>query len=328
MKEQDIRNREKHNKYLELVTLDLAKIFSDRSIFIVINCPACKSKNYSLQFNKSGFTYVQCNDCDTLFVNPRPSLDNLMKFYKDSQATKFWIDEFFKPMADSRREKIFRPRAKYITSIFPRRKGIKIADIGSGFGIFIEELKYLWPDVDITVIEPSADMANICRWKDLKVIESMLENINSGYNKFDLLTAFELLEHVQEPFAFIQKMFDLLNPGGYIFMTMLNGLGFDIQLFWEMSKSVFPPHHLNFFNPSSIAVLLKRLNFEIIEISTPGELDWDIVESGYLNDNLDLGRFFKTVTKYGTDESKAELQSWIKKHNFSSHMRVIARRPS
>ena len=64
-----------------------------------------------------------------------------------------------------------------------------------------------------------------------------------------------------------------------------------------------------------------------MEISTPGELDWDIIEGGYLREGNDPGRFFETVCRYGTEESKRDLQSWIRGHNFSSHMRAIGRKP-
>ena len=61
-------------------------------------------------------------------------------------------------------------------------------------------------------------------------------------------------------------------------MTTLNGRGFDILLLWNKSKSIAPPLHLNFFNPGSIRILLEKIGFQILEISTPGKLDWDIVE--------------------------------------------------
>lgn len=200
-----------------------------------------------------------------------------------------------------------------------------MADIGAGFGLFLEELKKLWPESDIVAIEPSIDMAKICRGKGLKVLESTLEDVDPE-ERFDLLTAFELFEHLHDPLPFVEKVCSLLSPGGYFFLTTLNGLGFDIQLLWERARNIYAPHHLNFFNPHSMEVLLVRNGFEIVEISTPGQLDWDIIEGAYRHEGLDPGRFFKTVAKYGTDEAKRELQQWIQANNFSSHMRVIAKK--
>lgn len=325
MKEEDIRKRDVLNRYLELVRRDAEHFFQDRSRFQRIACPACRGEHHEKQFAKNGFEYVLCSDCDTLFVNPRPFYSDLMKIYADSPSTRYWVEDFFKPMAEARREKIFRPRAEYIVNRFPDLASGHIGDIGAGFGIFLEELKKIWPSSRALAIEPSVDMAEICRGKGLPVIESMLEDIVPEH-RFDLLTAFELVEHLHDPEVFMRKTAVLLNPGGRFFMTTLNGLGFDIQLLWGASKSVTPPHHLNFFNPHSIRILLERSGFELLEISTPGQLDWDIIEGGYRQEGTDPGRFFRTLSKYGTAEAKADLQVWIRNHNLSSHMRIIARK--
>jgi len=326
MKEEEIRKRDVLNRYLELVKIDAEVFFHDKSTFLSLRCPACGSDRYEVKFEKSGFHYVQCAECDTLFVNPRPTYENLMQIYTNSPSTKFWVADFFLPMAEARREKIFKPRAEYITKKFPQLRTDVIGDIGAGFGIFSEELKRLWTDANIVAIEPSVDMAEICRNKGLTVLESTMENVDPVSHQFDLLTAFELFEHLHDPGVFAEKARNLLKPGGYLYLTTLNGLGFDIQLFWEKSKSVTPPHHLNFFNPHSIRLLLEKMGFTMIEISTPGQLDWDIVEGGFLQEALDPGRFFRMVSKYGSAQAKKDLQSWIGSNNFSSHMRVVAQK--
>lgn len=327
MKETDIRKREVHNRYLELVQIDSEKIFSDKSSFVDVDYAAWGLSKPVFEFEKGGFTYVRCPETDTLFVSPRPTYQHLMEIYRDSPSTKFWIEEFFLPVVDVRREKIFKPRAEYVSGKFPELRMGCIADVGSGFGLFLDELKKMWSDSDLVAIEPSCDMAQICSDKGLRVIESLLENVDPTQNSFDLMTAFELFEHLHDPKIFLEKIYQLLKPGGYLFLSTLNGLGFDIQLLWEKSKSVTPPHHLNFFNPTSLSSLLDSVGFEVVEVLTPGELDWDIIEGCYLHEQASPGRFFKTVSKYGTDVAKKELQDWIRKHKFSSHMRVIARRP-
>ena len=325
MKEDDIRKRDVLNRYLDLVVEDVSHFYKDRSRFQKIECPACGGRELVHQFEKIGFTYMQCSECETLFTNPRPAYQDLMKIYVDSPSTKFWVEEFFLPMAEARREKIFNPRAQLIAERFPDIQAGRLADIGAGFGLFLEEMKKLWPGSDIVAIEPSKSMAKICRGKGLSILECALEDVKPE-DRFDLMTAFELFEHLHDPCSFVEKVYNLLNPGGYLFLTTLNGLGFDIQILWEQSKSVFPPHHLNFFNPYSLEILMKRNGFEVVEIVTPGQLDWDIIEGAYRQEELDPGRFFKTVSRHGADTAKIELQRWIQENNFSSHMRVIAKK--
>jgi SAM-dependent methyltransferase len=325
MREEDIRKRDIFNRYLDLARKDAEEFFANRSRFIDIHCPACNSEKHQYEFNKYGFTYVSCPICHTLFVNPRPAFDDLIRFYADSPSTHYWVEEFFKPVAEVRREKIFRPRAEYVTKVLPNLNNGVIGDIGAGFGIFLEEIRRLWPS-RLIAIEPSIDQAEICRDKGIEVQCCALEELQGFENEFDLLTCFELFEHLHTPVDFVQRVFKLLKPGGHFLMTTLNGQGFDIQLLWGKSKSISPPQHINFFNTASITLLLQRCGFQIVDVSTPGKLDWDIVEGMIKNESIRLERFWHLLADKSDHSSKQELQRWITKFNLSSHMRVLARK--
>ena len=202
-----------------------------------------------------------------------------------------------------------------------------VGDIGAGYGLFLEELSKINPDVKSVAIEPSPEMAEICRAKDFEVLELIIEKIEGHDERFDFLCSFELFEHLHTPRSMIAAVFTLLKPGGSFLLTTLNGRGFDIQLMWEKSKSVFPPHHLNFCNPDSLSSLLENVGFEVVEAETPGVLDWDIVEGNLKKEQFSSSRFWTLVAERSTDECKLELQSWITKNKLSSHMRILARKP-
>ncbi|HAG10150.1 MAG TPA: SAM-dependent methyltransferase [Desulfotomaculum sp.] len=325
MIEEDIRKRSVFNTYLELVQQDSKIFFPDESKFIFIECPGCASLEHKKQFKKWGFNYVLCCNCKTLFVNPRPRFDSLLSFYKESPSTNFWVNDFFKPIAEIRRDKIFKKRAEYINTIFPELQNSIIGDIGAGFGLFLEELAKIWPSAKLIAIEPSIEMAEICKSKRLSVIPDALENVRGCDNRFDLLACFELSEHIHSPSSFLKKIWELLKPGGYLYLTTLNGEGFDIQVLWENSKSIAPPHHLNFFNVRSIEILLRKNGFEVVNVDTPGELDWDIVEGMFLKEGIDIGRFWSLLVDKDT-AIKQRLQDWIAKSKLSSHMRVVAKK--
>jgi SAM-dependent methyltransferase len=325
MKEEEIRKRDVFNKYLELVEKDVKDFFEFNS-FIETNCPACGSSDFLFEFEKLSFKYVSCKKCSTLFANPRPPFKVLNEFYSTSTSTNFWVNEFFKPVAEMRRKKVFKPRAEYISKVIDKNKLLVIGDIGAGFGLFIEELRKILPDNHYIAIEPSGEMADICIEKGLETKCICLEDINDLERDFDLLTAFELSEHLFQPVSFYRKAYSLLKPEGYLFLTTLNGKGFDIMLLREKSKSIAPPQHLNFFNPTSIKYLLERIGFEIVEISTPGMLDWDIVEGMIKNEGIKQGKFWDLLAKEGSEMCKKELQNWIAKNNYSSHMRILAKK--
>lgn len=327
MKESEIRNASIHDQYLDLVRLDAEKYFKNDSHSETLICPVCESDSNKWEFEKFGFSYVTCQQCLTLYVNPRPKLDRLEEFYICSESSRFWVEEFFKPVAEARREKIFRPRAQKVADLLANTKEAVVGDIGAGFGLFLEELKKLKNDLHSVAIEPSPEMAQICQSKNIEVIECIVEKVEGYQEKFDFLCSFELFEHLHTPKTMLEGTFRLLKPGGKLLLTTLNGLGFDILLMWENSKSVFPPHHLNLSNPKALSLLLERVGFEIVEVGTPGELDWDIIESNIKSESFPVDRFWTYVSQSGTSDAKRDLQAWIRKHSLSSHMSIIARKP-
>lgn len=327
VKEDEIRDRRAFARYLDIVRDDIEQVFSDKSIFSHVACPACDGDHFEEAFIKAGFRYVVCVQCDTLFVNPRPSAEALTRFYLESPSSRYWIKEFFKPVAEIRREKIFRPRAQYVAERLLPCESATVGDIGAGFGLFLEELRCFREGFRLVAIEPSGEMAQICRAKGLEVAERTIELLDGYDGQFDLLTSFELLEHLYEPRKLLERVFRLLRPGGMFLATTLNGTGFDIQVLWERSKSVSPPHHLNFLNPKSFACLVERVGFVVDDVSTPGQLDWDIVEGAITKENVDPGRFWSLLARKGNEASKEGLQLWLAKHGFSSHMRLTAKKP-
>ena len=326
-KEKDIRDNKILKKYLKMVRKDSESILKTKNSMEYINPNKWGLGKTQKEFEKSGFVYEKCLETGTLIVNPRPKFNILNEFYSSSKSGEFWVNKFFLPKSEIRREKIFRPRASFIKQKFRRLNSSKIGEIGSGFGIFIEELQKLHSSkLNIEAIEPSSLMAEICREKGINVNENMLERISPTTNRYDILICFELFEHLQDPLDFLERCFKLLNPGGYLIITTLSSHGFDIQLLWEKSNSIFPPHHLNFFNPVSIKKIFSIAGFCNIEINTPGELDVDIVRNFIKNEKINLPRFFETVLKHGASDLFSELQVLLKNHNFSSHMRVIAQK--
>ena len=327
MKEEDIRKKETLNRYLDLVQKDCERFLENTDKFVQISCPACGMRETNLEFKKQNFEYVSCVFCHTLYAKNRPDFKILSQFYKQCESSTYWVDHFFKPVAEARRKKIFKPRADFVVSYFqedsPRWH---IADIGAGFGLFLDELRKQWPQSTYIAVEPSAEQSKICSQQDFVTEECTLEEI-SGYNeKLDLITAFELFEHLHDPHRFLAAVYDLLKPEGFLLLTTLNGLGFDIQVLWERSKSIYPPHHINFFNPDSMGVLLKRAGFEVVNIETPGKLAWDIVQGGIDHKCLKEHRFWQNLARNGSADCKHDFQNWLAKYKLSSHMRVLARK--
>jgi SAM-dependent methyltransferase len=325
MNEYEIRPKDMFETYLNLAEKDIETYFQHVD-YKKNNCPACGETGIFV-FNKKGFNYEECPDCKTLYVSPRPEKKAFDSYYTDSPSTKYWATIFYKETEQVRRKKLWEPKAKLILKKIKRYGNGKmdhIVDIGGGYGTFAEEIKKL-ADIDITIIEPSKYLSRICKKKGFSVFNGFLENydasISTAANK--CFVSFELFEHLYDPILFLKKIYNILSNDDLFIFTTLNGMGLDIQVLGKHSKSVFPPHHLNFFNPKSINLILKKMNFTVIEIITPGKLDIDIMENN--KEHISDG-FWRNFIENASIKEKEQMQACISKIGFSSHMMIIVKK--
>ena len=174
-------------------------------------------------------------------------------------------------------------------------------------------------------IEPGKESADVCREKGFTVIESMVEDAGDNGEVADLVTCFEVIEHVFDPSAFVGAIYRLVRKGGYCLITGLGGDGFDIQVLGENSKSIFPPHHLNFLSVDGLQRLFESAGFADVHITTPGKLDVDIVRNTYMDQNAEIPQFIKTLLGRGETALK-EFQEFLVRHNLSSHIWILAQK--
>ena len=112
IKEDEIRPEKIFNEYLKLAEADTIKYFS-KVESKEIKCPVCNNRGDEW-VKKSIFTYKICDLCLSIFVSPRPSKEAFESYYKDSPSTKFWATKFYKITEASRREKLWKPKAKMV----------------------------------------------------------------------------------------------------------------------------------------------------------------------------------------------------------------------
>jgi 2-polyprenyl-3-methyl-5-hydroxy-6-metoxy-1,4-benzoquinol methylase len=329
MKEFEIRPRKLFSEYLELSRKDIDIYFSDHSNFVEVICPGCKEDDSILEFVKYGFSYKKCNICNSLYVSPRPTKKMISDFYKVSESSRFWAEHFYPETADARREMIFKPRAEVINELLrniniPSPKSI--VDVGAGYGIFLDEIRKHGLFEEVIAVEPNKDLAKCCRDKNIVVIEDNVEDISDGQLKASVVCSFEVFEHLFDTDEFILSMKKLLKPGGILLFTTLTFSGFDLLVLKEKSKSISPPHHINFLTIEGIRDLLKRCGLEEVLIETPGKLDVDIVKNMYDEiPGLELPDFVEYLLKNRNPTTHKEFQEFLQNNNLSSHVRVIAR---
>jgi SAM-dependent methyltransferase len=230
----------------------------------------------------------------------------------------------------NRREKIFAPRVARILEAVTEREPQTVIDVGAGYGLFLEEYRRQRPDTRLLAIEPGRKLAAVCRTKGFETLEVPVEDAASWAGTADLAVCFEVLEHVYSPIEFVESMARLLKPGGQALVSSLGADGFDIQVLWDRSRSVSPPHHLNFPSVEGFRRLFDRAGLEGVTVLTPGRLDVDIVRNAVAADPsiADGNRFLRLLLDKRSAVVHDAFQQFLAAHALSSHVWVLAAKPA
>jgi len=328
MKENEIRPSDLIEENERLRYKDRLKILEEKDRFVRVPCPACASEKYEAAFEKEGFQFVFCRQCEMLYVSPRPTGDMLGQYYATSQTIKHYADKIFPETEGKRRSEIFRPRADRVAELCGKHgaKQRLLIDVGAGFGTFCQEMATVNTFEKIVAVEPSHGLAEACRSKGLNVVESTIEE--AGLEQADVITNFELIEHLFSPKDFLKKCHEKLSVGGLLILTTPNIKGFDLMILREKSENIVAPHHLNYFHPDAIRTLFSSCHFSVLDILTPGKLDAEIVRKKILSDGLDVGNrpFLKSILIDNWEAIGSAFQEFLMQHGLSSHLWVVARK--
>lgn len=325
-KETDIRPDEIIEKQIDYIEIDRKRLLSKKKDFIEVCCPACDKNNSNISFVKNKLKYVACNNCGTLYINPRPTFEILGEFYAQSAVYEYW-NKFIYPMSDEkRREFIYRPRVERIVGICKKynKKKVTLMEIGAGPGSFCEEAKLSGFFKNIIAVEPTKDGAESCRKKGINVLEEQIENVSLKPGSIDIIVAFEVIEHLFSPKDLLINCSRLLRKGGLIILSCPNIMGFDNLVLGSSSPSI-DHEHLNYFNPHSLAHLIRNCGFHVLEILTPGKLDAEIVRKQVLKGKFSLSNqpFLHKVLIENWNDLGIKFQEFLSDNLLSSHMWAV-----
>lgn len=329
IKEEEIRPDELFSEFVRLSIEDAENFFTADEMEHV-KCPGCGADKHSKDsFTKHSFHYAHCEDCSSIYVCPRPSKSALLRYYATSPSQRFWADTILAQTGESRKKQIMLPAMERAAELL-ESTGIKaqsIIDVGAANGAFLQAWHDRFPNMKRFGIEPGELAASNCRKNGIEVFEGFVEDENIRQNASgDVITCFEVFEHVQDPKLFAKSICDVTAPGGCAILSCLGADGFDIQILWEEARAISPPYHLNFISEEGIKKIFTDAGFTNVEILSPGRLDVEIVERSITRGaNPTLSRFEKLLLSKGPETLKA-FQKFLAENRLSSHVWIVARK--
>jgi len=207
-----------------------------------------------LWFPDCYFNLVRCDRCAFVYLNPRPDNNEIGRHYPSFDHSSAIYPKVM-PSA-------FLWRIRQIES---RRKGGRLLDVGCGNGFFLAFALEL--DWDGYGLDNSPDAIQAARQKlgDRVTAKTLLEACYPS-DSFDVVSLFEVLEHLPNPMDHLREIHRILKPGGWVCVSVPNFASLERLIFRKWWVGLDAPRHLQQFSPQSLRSFLENSGFELAEL--------------------------------------------------------------
>ncbi len=146
---------------------------------------------------------------------------------------------------------------------------IDLLDVGCSSGSFLVVAR----DYGFRVagVEPAPAAANTAREMQFVIYEGTLESLNLVKDSYDVITIFEVIEHLKDPVIVLKECERILRPGGIVVICTGNAESWTAKHMvrdWEYFNMVKLGGHVSFFTPISVRMLAERTGFEVSDLRT------------------------------------------------------------
>jgi 2-polyprenyl-3-methyl-5-hydroxy-6-metoxy-1,4-benzoquinol methylase len=224
-------------------------------------CGNTEPDKFSLVYQKENFAVVNCSKCSFWFIPPYYRKQIEYTQYKNEAVTQAvrsgnnWVK--------IQRHKLrFRFIRKYI------RKG-RLFDLGAGWGHFMlagKELGY-----DVHGIEIAEQPYKYCV-EDLKLPVEHIDFFKyHPAEKYDIVTMWDVLEHIDKADTFLQHVNEITKSGGYLFLQVPQIDSYFSKRFRDRWK-MMGLDHVNYFSRKTITQILETNGYEVLKIKSSFEI--------------------------------------------------------
>ncbi len=222
-----------------------------------IKCPLCESFDTNYFCKKRGFDLYKCKNCKLLFIFPLPKSIELYdsSYFTGAEKGFGYVDY------DADKEPMIPTFHKYMDIIGKLGKTSgKLLDIGAATGFFVNIAK--GRGFDALGVELSDYAANIGRNKGLNVITGDLKDQKFAPESFDVVTMFDVIEHVPYPKETIAEVSKILKKGGLLIINTPDAESLWAKVLGKNWPLIMPPEHIHYFSEDNISKYLLKDGFK------------------------------------------------------------------
>ena len=241
-----------------------------------MRCSICGNQDVKFWRSIKEYEHFICKSCKHVFISPIPSKTDLDIFYQSENYYSSAEKQITRIIADARL------RLAIIKS-YTQQYGLeqKLLDVGCATGIFLSEAKKEgWNATGVEISKTSAKKGRVS--SQCKILVGDIENheFRTQLETYDVITAWEVLEHTVNPENFINCLLEKLKPGGLLCVSTPCMSGLPARLMGERFPMLIPPEHLNLFSKASVSILSKKFGLTEVSFKSFSSLDGRGIASG------------------------------------------------
>lgn len=241
-----------------------------------MNCAICGCDSWRTKYRFAGVTTTirQCAGCGLMALDPLPSEEDLKSVYTESY---FSNSDLVAPevskiygYADYIAERINKQKgylriAETLRQILPPAdKAPELLDFGCGLGFFLDAAFDFGFAVSGVEFNPFA--INYIRSRYAHPVQSY-EDFLAESRQYDVLTLFDVIEHLLDPFAFLAAVRARVSDGGLLVISTMDSLSFISRIMGTRLEDFRRiREHVYFFSRGNMKRLLRSNGFEIVEM--------------------------------------------------------------
>lgn len=230
----------------------------------MIACNCCGGNNSVLLIEKSGFEVVRCRSCHLIYVKNPPTDEQRSRLYSFDAGYHTDLHREETSRAFHERESIANLKIllKHVSSG-------SLLDIGCSTGLFLKAAREIgWSGEGL---EYSQDTARIAREENgICVTAGELKSSTFAINSFDVVTMWDVLEHVSDPLHTLRLIRDIITPTGWLIVKTPDADGLFPSLSLKLAKLLGywghaePPGHLYQFSTQTLGSMVELAGFEVV----------------------------------------------------------------
>lgn len=223
-----------------------------------MSCPICSSPAEHL-YKKESFDVARCRECKTIFIeNPPPDTSSVYDesyFFGGENGGGYGS-------YDEEKETMRATFEKCLDLILEYQAGGALFDVGAATGYFLALAKSR--GFSVSGIDISSVAAREAQKKGIEVKVGTLESVEHTPASYDVVTLFDVLEHVVHPDSLVRSAAEMLKQGGILMGCTPDSMSVNARLMGRHWHMLYPPEHLVLLNDKSLRLLLAQQGFQTL----------------------------------------------------------------